>query len=318
MHGPQEDLHTESMDNFREPFQALERQMVRSLLFVTADILTFPISGEEHAMKAQKTNYWKRLLVLSVLLGFLSVTGTVLGSNGVGLEITPELTVRWWQWVFSIPSSVHPLSQKNIDPTGADYCMVGQQGNAWYLGGVFKIVDISPGSNQTQSNGNGIVPVEIVRECHDIPLGKTILIPVLNTECNTAEELALGNTVPDDLLGKTRYLRNCAKTLADAVDKDTATASFGPVDSGGNWTQNPVEVKRVHTILPFSITYSPDNIVSSNCPGGSCPSSVRVNPRGLPGDRHKGKKAYKRGPSWHLVVYLHPADKYPRLTHRPS
>src|SRR5262245_49686557 len=30
---------------------------------------------------------------------------------------------------------------------------------------------------------------------------------------------------------------------------------------------------------------------------GSCPSSVRVNPRGLPGDRHKGKKASTREPS---------------------
>jgi hypothetical protein len=159
---------------------------------------------------------------------------------------------------------VHPLSQKNIDPTGADYCMVGQQGGEWFLGGVFKVVDISPASNQTQANTNGIVPVEIERECHDIPLGKTILIPVLNAECNTAEELALGNDVPEDLLGKTRYLRNCAKTLADAVDKNTATASFGP--DGG--PLNPVEVKREYTILPFSVTYSPDNILSSECPEG--------------------------------------------------
>lgn len=219
-------------------------------------------------MKAQKTNYWKRILALLTLLGSLSVTGTVLGSDGAGLEITPELTARWWQWVFSIPSSVHPLSQKNIDPTGADYCMVGQQGNEWFLGGVFKTVDVLPASNQAQSNGNGIVPVEIERECHDIPLGKTILIPVLNAECNTAEELALGNQVPQGLGPKTRYLRGCAKTLADAVDKDTAAAYFGPVDSRGNWTQIPVEVKRVHTDLPFSITYSPDNILSSDCPGG--------------------------------------------------
>src|SRR5262249_15610598 len=146
---------------------------------------------------------------------------TVLGNDGVGLEITPELTARWWQWVFSLPSSVHPLSQKNIDPTGADYCMVGQQGNEWHLGGVFKTVDVSPASNQIQSHGKRLVPVEeIVRECHEIPLGKTVLIPVLNVECNTAEELALGNDVPDDLFGKTRYLRNCAKTVADAVDPD--------------------------------------------------------------------------------------------------
>src|SRR5215471_872994 len=31
----------------------------------------------------------------------------------------------------------------------------------------------------------------------------------------------------------------------------------------------------------------------------SCTSSVRVNTRGLPGDRHKGKKAYTSESSWH-------------------
>jgi hypothetical protein len=147
--------------------------------------------------------------------------------------------------------------------------MVGQQGNEWFLGGVFKVIDISPASNQTQSRADGIVPQEIVRECHDIPLGKSIVIPVLNAECNTAEELAVGNDVPADLLGKMRYLRNCAKTQADAVNRDTATAYFGPVDSAGMWTQNAVEVKRVHTDLPFSITYSPDNILLHDCDGVS-------------------------------------------------
>jgi len=216
-------------------------------------------------MKAQKTNYWKRMLALLALLGSLSVTGTVLGSDGVGLGITPELTARWWQWAFSIPSSVHPLTFKETDLSGASYCMVGQEGGEWFLGGIFKVVDVSAASKQAQSEGNGgIIPVEIKREC-EIPLGKTILIPVLNAECNTAEELALGNDVPENLLGKTRYLRDCAKTVADAVDKATVAAYFGAVDSGGNWTQNPVEVKRVHTVLPFSITYSPDNILSSNC-----------------------------------------------------
>jgi hypothetical protein len=144
--------------------------------------------------------------------------------------------------------------------------MVGQQGREWFLGGVFKVVDVSPTGIQTQAKENEeIIPVEIVRECHTIPLGKTLLIPVLNGECNTAEEVALGNAVPDDLMGKTHYLRECAKILAEAVNKETATASFGPVDARGYWTPTPVAVQRVHTDLPFSITYSPDNILSSNC-----------------------------------------------------
>ena len=216
-------------------------------------------------MKTQVTQtIGKVLSALIALIIPLSATGTGLGNNGVGLRITPELTARWWQWVFSIPSSVHPLSQKAIDPTGAAYCMVGQQGGEWFLGGVFKVVDVSPTSNKTQSTGNGIDLVEIEREC-EIPLGKTILIPVLNAECNTAEELALKNEIPNNLRGKARYLRDCAKTQADAVDKHTVTAYFGPVGSGDIWTQNPVQVRRVRTILPFSITYSPDNILSENC-----------------------------------------------------
>jgi hypothetical protein len=90
---------------------------------------------------------------------------------------------------------------------------------------------------------------------------------VLNGECNTAEEIALGNAVPKDLVERVRYLRTCAKALGDAVRKDTATAYFGPVNAAGTWTPYPVPVKRVHTVLPFSMTYAPDNLFSHDCPG---------------------------------------------------
>jgi hypothetical protein len=40
----------------------------------------------------------------------------------------------------------------------------------------------------------------------------------------------------------------------------------------------------------------------------SCPSSVRVNTRGLPSECHKGKKAHKRGPSLPLSGPLIPGD----------
>jgi hypothetical protein len=221
------------------------------------------------------SKYLRGLMVaIIVVLGIMLFGTTVFAET-----ITPRQTAQWWQWVFSIPSSVHPLSEKNIDPTGADYCMVGQQRNKWYLGGVFKTVDVSPASENAQSEGNeGIEPVDIVRECNVIPLGKAILIPVLNAVCDTAGELALGNDVPENLLGKTRYLRNCVKTLADAVDENTATAYFGPVDSQGNWNKIPVQVKRVSTVLPFSVTYSPDNIFSSDCPDGSEPFLCKPDP----------------------------------------
>ena len=41
---------------------------------------------------------------------------------------------------------------------------------------------------------------------------------------------------------------------------------------------------------------------------GSCTSSVRVNTRGLPDDRHKDKKAWTRGPSWHPHGSLIPGN----------
>jgi hypothetical protein len=39
-----------------------------------------------------------------------------------------------------------------------------------------------------------------------------------------------------------------------------------------------------------------------------CPSSVRVDTRGLPADFHKGKKAWKRELSWHHSGSLPPGD----------
>lgn len=220
-------------------------------------------------MRTQKTRYRTGLFVLLALVGSLSLTGTAPASEGTGPVITPDQTARWWQWAFSIPSSVHPLTLKEeTDPTGANYCMVGQEGGEWFLGGIFKTVDVAAARRNAQSEGNGnITPVKIERAC-EIPVGKAVLIPVLNGECNTAEELALGNDVPKDLFQRARYLRDCAETLGDAIDKRTASAYFGPVDSRGKWTKYPVKVQRVHTVIPFPLTYSPDNVLSSECPDG--------------------------------------------------
>src|SRR5215471_15051400 len=40
----------------------------------------------------------------------------------------------------------------------------------------------------------------------------------------------------------------------------------------------------------------------------SCPSSLRLNIRGLPDDRHRGKKVETRSPSWHPNRPLTPGD----------
>jgi hypothetical protein len=46
----------------------------------------------------------------------------------------------------------------------------------------------------------------------------------------------------------------------------------------------------------------------NECTIRSCPSSVRVNTRGLPSDHHKSKKAWTRGSSGHLRGPLSPGD----------
>lgn len=201
-----------------------------------------------------------RLAMLTVLWA----SGTAWG-QGVSVPTLPDHTARWWQWAISIPAAVHPLTPKDSDPTGADYCGVGQQGELWLLGGVFQSTD--------QAN-----PLEVVRECR-VPFGKTILLPVINAACDTASEREGSNPAPDDLPGKLRHLRRCAKGLADTIDKNTVSASFGRLDRDGNWAAKRVEVERVSTRLPFSVFYPPANIFAGGC-GGPTPflCAPRPNP----------------------------------------
>ena len=65
-----------------------------------------------------------------------------------------EWGTRWWQWADSISATDNPI----LDPTGAD-CGQGQSGPVWFLAG---------------TAGNSVV-----RSC-TVPVGKAILIPILN------------------------------------------------------------------------------------------------------------------------------------------
>lgn len=219
-------------------------------------------------MEKQKLSFFGKAACLA-LVGVWSAMGSVQASGGSWGEIAPEATARWWQWALSIPSSVHPLSLKeSADPTGAAHCMVGQQGDFWFLGGVFKTVDVSPETSksaaETQTSGS-INLVKVERQCHAIPAGTAILVPVINSECNTAEERALGNTVPNDPRAKTDYLAKCARIQANAILAKSLTATFGPVNERGQWQKRPLAIERVITRTPFSVAYSPDNILSRDC-----------------------------------------------------
>ncbi len=83
-----------------------------------------------------------------------------------------EWSVKWWQWVFSLPASNSPI----LD-TGD--CSAGQSGDVWFLAGAF-------------------VPTTVTRAC-TIPPGTALFFPLVNvwadnTGCPytnfTAEELA--------------------------------------------------------------------------------------------------------------------------------
>ncbi len=223
------------------------------------------MQGESNMKKKMRRKYVTIAAAICSCLLLTPMSNALADKDGhgsrKGSRVTVEDTISWWQWALDIPSSVHPLSLKpESDPTGKNYCMVGQHGDVWYLGGIFKVVDPIPDTVEATSveATEGIDPFVVVRECR-IPLGQEILIPVLNVECNTAEEVALGNLDPDATLDeKADYLLNeCATPLADLIT--VAEASFGLEGK----KLKDVKVKRVATEEPFQVTFSPDNIISS-------------------------------------------------------
>jgi hypothetical protein len=88
---------------------------------------------------------------------------------------------KWWQWIFSIPSSQNPLS----DTTG-ERCTLNQNGTVWFLVGTF-------GGSAT-------------RQC-TIPAGTSLFFPLLNGECSIA-----GGDGTNE-----QELRSCAKAQMDKV-----------------------------------------------------------------------------------------------------
>jgi hypothetical protein len=66
-----------------------------------------------------------------------------------------EWSGAWWQWVYSIPAAMNPVS----DQTG-EFAAVGQSGSVWFLAGNF-----------------GGTTVRTVT----VPAGKTLFFPIINT-----------------------------------------------------------------------------------------------------------------------------------------
>ncbi len=105
-----------------------------------------------------------------------------------------EWTVKWWQWAYSIPKDINPA----YDDTGKN-CAQKQNGPVWFLAGTY---------------GHAVN-----RKCN-IPAGKAILFPILNSECSFAEFPKL-KTLSE--------LRTCAKTIQDQVSSLKASVDGIPI-----------------------------------------------------------------------------------------
>lgn len=199
----------------------------------------------------------------SLVSGGLAVAPTAVAwSAAVQQTVTPNMTAHWWQWALSIPTSVHPLRTDpdtipgDVDPSSA-FCMVGQHGRVWFLGGSYLQVDLdAPPADNVRSaavEDSNIPQPDITRSC-EVPLGTAILMPVLNAGCSTAEESFLENSTELD------DVEACARQTADAVA--TTEAQFGRAGD----TPTELRVQRVSTFRPFSLPFAPDHILQFGTP----------------------------------------------------
>jgi hypothetical protein len=86
-------------------------------------------------------------------------------------------TVKWWQWLLSIPLSINPLTDK----TGQHWNSAQPLSDVWFLAGNF-------------GSTNRIFPERKI----NMEFGRSMLLPVLNCEANTLEYPDLKNH--EDLL----------------------------------------------------------------------------------------------------------------------
>jgi hypothetical protein len=132
------------------------------------------------------------ILFACVILAVIPPTLAVIGKSNLGVlaaDSKPnglpygQWTAKWWQWAYSIPKDVNPLT----DTTGKN-CADGQTGPVWFLAGT------TGGTAE--------------RTC-TIPAGKAILFPIIVSECSYAEYPGLTTE---------QQLRSCAVTQNDRVN----------------------------------------------------------------------------------------------------
>jgi hypothetical protein len=142
------------------------------------------------------------ILLLLIIIGSIGITisivhyshAEVISTNDTQVHSTDskpygltygEWTAKWWKWAYSIPKNVNP----SYDDSGR-FCSEGQNGPVWFLTGSYKH--------------------HVDRYCN-IPAGKSILFPILNSECSIAEF---------PYLKSEQDLCKCAKEMQDSVIRE--------------------------------------------------------------------------------------------------
>src|ERR1700736_6805150 len=67
--------------------------------------------------------------MLGIGFGLCISTNIALADDRIELD---QLTAKWWQWAFSIPTAQNPIADQN-----GRSCMIGQRGSFWFLAGNF-------------------------------------------------------------------------------------------------------------------------------------------------------------------------------------
>ena len=147
-----------------------------------------------------------------------------------------QWSADWWKYVLAIPPERNPLN----DETGAR-CAESQTGQVFFLVGTFTL---------TPGPGGDVVATASRSQC-TVPVGKAMLIPILNGECSTVE----GNGTTES------ELRSCAKRQVDPAMNLAAEVDGVPIHN----------LQRYRAASPlFTFTLPQDNMLGA--PAGSSPS----------------------------------------------
>jgi hypothetical protein len=146
-----------------------------------------------------------------------------------------QLSVEWWQWALSIPTSVNP----QIDSIGKN-AFVGQHGSVWFLAGVF-------------SGGKA------KRTCA-VPERTQLFFPVIN---------GIGINIPN-VCGQGNEDLTAMQVHAQAADQIAGAANLSVTLDGMAITPKPAG-----EATTFAVALPEDNIFNAPCGGpGTVPAGI--------------------------------------------